>query len=205
MTSPTKQGFACMDVIPDLPLDKLRLNGSASDEEAEGDFRKFIGVRDPLYQVPYEKPWHKVAAVMFAKGASTLREVADICDVDTRTVNNLLRTEWFQKRITDLMLEYGAKDIMTLFKAESVNSLVTLVELRDNEKAPSAVRRASAVDILDRALGKPVQRTENVEVPTSSDPVAEVKRLEEQNSRLRDSLSPTIDATTVAARAVDNG
>jgi AcrR family transcriptional regulator len=198
-----------MDVIPDVPVDTVLLNGHAQDvieddrADFSQDFSKFHGMTSVPsdWPVDLEKTWHKAAAVLFAKGATTINEVAETVGVNRATVRNLLKQPWFQKRVTDLMLEYGAKDIMALFKAESMNSLITLVELRDNEKAPSAVRRASAVDILDRALGKPLQRTETSEAPKSSDPVAEVARLEAQNAHLRGKFST--DAASVAARAED--
>jgi hypothetical protein len=110
-------------------------------------------------------------------------------DVSLPTIYNLMRQQWFQERVTTFMLEAG-RDVMQLFRGESYNSLMTLVELRDNEKVSSAVRRTSAVDILDRALGKPLQRVEQSNVPISSDPVAEAARLEEQNERLRKSSPP---------------
>lgn len=152
------------------------------------------GVSAPKYVIESEKPWHLAAAYLFAAGKVTNKEVADACHVDPATVSNLLKNQWFQERVSSLMADHGAKDIMQLFRAESFNSLLTLVELRDSTKAPSAVRRVCAVDILDRALGKPLQRIENADVPVSSDPVAEAQRLEEANARLRSasgSAAPT--------------
>src|SRR4029077_20473633 len=86
---------------------------------------------------------------------------------------------------TTMMAEYGARDVMELFKAEQFNSLTTLIELRDNPKVPSSSRIACARDILDRALGKPVQRIEATQVTTSDDPCAEVERLEQEVGRMR--------------------
>ena len=83
------------------------------------------------------------------------------------------------------MAEYGAKDVMELIRGEQFNSLLTLVELRDNPRVPSTSRICVARDILDRGLGKPVQRVETAHVPVSDDPVAEVQRLEEEVNHLR--------------------
>jgi hypothetical protein len=127
---------------------------------------------------------------MFARGEVSAAEVARAFDVTPPTVYNLMRQSWFQERVTQLMAEHGGRDIMQLFRAEGWNSLVTLVEIRDNEKVSAAVRSSNAKDILDRALGKPIQRIEQSSIPTSDNPVAEVKRLEEANSRLRSQSPP---------------
>jgi hypothetical protein len=85
---------------------------------------------------------------------------------------------------------YGHRDLAALFQAEQFNSLTTLTELRDNPKVPASARIACARDILDRALGKPVQRVETLGLPVSSDPVAEVAQLSEEINRLRKEMQP---------------
>jgi hypothetical protein len=143
------------------------------------------GSKPPHHEIVEEKPWHRACALMFAAGSVTSKEVAEAFEVSVPTVRNLLRQPWFQERVTQLMAEHGGRDIMALFRAEGWNSLVTLVEIRDDSKVSASVRSANARDILDRALGKPIQRIEQSNVPTSADPVAEVQRLEEANTRLR--------------------
>lgn len=125
---------------------------------------------------------------MFAAGAVTAKEVASAFDVSVPTVHNLLRQQWFQERVTQLMAEHGGRDVMTLFKAEGFNSLVTLVEIRDEPKSGAAVRRASCIDILDRAYGKPLQRVEQTDGTHSDNPVAEVARLEAEVKRRTEGL-----------------
>lgn len=138
-----------------------------------------------MFELKTERTWHYAAALMMAAGAVTAKEIAAAFGVSLPTVHNLIRQQWFQERVTQLMQEHGGRDIMSLFRAESYNSFVTLTELRDDKKVSAPVRRVCAVDILDRALGKPVQRIENANAPTSNDPVAEVRRLEEDNARLQ--------------------
>lgn len=146
---------------------------------------KWFGTKDPMWAVTSTRPWYEAAAVMFAAGAVTAKEVARSFGVTEPTVNNLIRQPFFQARVTELMQEHGGRDIMSLFRAEGFNSFVKLKELRDATTSPSTIQRSCALDILDRAFGKPVQRVENTQMPTSDDPVAEVRRLEEQNERLR--------------------
>lgn len=151
------------------------------------DLNRFFGRPDPNEKQvrKFEQPWHRAAAYHWASGKMSMKDISIACDVCYASVQALCRNPWFQETVNEIMKQNGAKDVMDLFKAEQFNSLVTLVELRDNQKMPAAVRRASAVDILDRYLGKPVQRVETAEVLKSEDPVAEVKRLEEENKRLR--------------------
>lgn len=126
---------------------------------------------------------------MFARGEVSASEVARAFDVTPPTIYNLMRQQWFQERVTTEMAKAG-RDIMQFFRAEGWNSLVTLVELRDEAKVSSTVRAACARDILDRALGKPLQRIETSGETRSDDPVAEVARLEEENARKRANFSP---------------
>jgi phage terminase small subunit len=49
-------------------------------------------------------------------------------------------------------------DIKALFMQEAKKSLLTIMELRDDEKAPKNVRLKAAQDILDRAGYKPTEK-----------------------------------------------
>lgn len=157
----------------DRPVSTTRLTGRP---EAEGDeIRK------------YEKPWMTNAAYMWASGKYSLKAIASACDVTYATVQQLARNDWFQEKVALIQKENGADDIMAQFQSECANSLVTLIEIRDDKQAPASVRRASAIDILHQVLGKPTQRVEMETAVTSDDPVAEAERLERQNAQLRDS------------------
>ena len=141
-----------------------------------------------MWDVVQEKPIHRTAAMLFASGWTT-REVAKACDLGEGTVRNLLRTPWFQERVTQLLALNGGQDIMALFRSEQFASLATLIEVRDDPKASAAVRAKVANDILDRVLGRAVQRIESTNVPHSSDPVAETAQLAEENKRLQEALA----------------
>lgn len=132
----------------------------------------------------HEMAWHRTAAYLWATGI-TQGQVAKIVEKSEDSVSALVKTPWFQQNVTRILKENGAKDVMKLFEAEQFNSLLTLINLRDDAKVAASVRRNAAVDILDRFLGKPTQRVETLAVPTFSDPVAEVERLEQENARLR--------------------
>lgn len=142
------------------------------------------GKKPPVWDVLTEQPWHRLAAFLFCQGATTA-DISRELEVSPVTVGNLLRQTWFQEHVTKLMSEHGGKDIIALFKAEQFNSLCTLIEIRDSAKTPATVRVKCATDILDRALGRAVQRIETQSIPTSSDPVQEAKQIEMQISHLQ--------------------
>ena len=163
-----------------------------SKDETEPDFvsavgSAFEGARAPMWELKHEQPWHRMAAFAFGLGASA-KDVARRLGKSEPAVQNLLRQPWFQNKVTAIMAEYGAKDIAIMFKAEQFNSLMTLVEIRDDEKAPKASRVVCARDILDRALGKPIQRVENLNSAESADPVGEVERLQQEVNKLGDEV-----------------
>lgn len=131
-----------------------------------------------------EKPHHRQAAYLIAGGYSA-KEVAQVLDVTPASVYEWLKVSWFQSMVTTLMAEQGGKDIVQLFKSEQFNSFAVLVELRDDPKVSPTVRFGVAKEILDRTLGKTLQRIESSSTPQSDNPVAEAKRLEDENNRLR--------------------
>lgn len=146
--------------------------------ETQVNFNRFHGTRPPQWDVTTEQPWHRWAAHLFATGATSCKQVAEIIgDINEKTVRNLLRQTWFQEMVNKLLAENGGKDIMALLKAEQLNSLVVMIEIRDDTKVPPHVRSGICRDILDRTLGKPVQRIETSDGATSEDPVAEAQRL----------------------------
>jgi hypothetical protein len=111
----------------------------------------FHGSKPPRWELEREFPWHRAAALCFARGA-TSREVARSLGKSEPAVQNLIKQPWFQKEVTTLMEGYGHRDLAALFQAEQFNSLTTLTELRDNPKVPASARIACARDILRSSL-----------------------------------------------------
>lgn len=153
-----------------------------------GNVQVLFGDRKPQHEIQREKFIHRLAANLFARGASQ-REVAQQCEVTEVTVSNWVAQPWFQEVVLELMNDTSGKaDIMTLFEAERINSLNTIVTIRDNEKISPATRLLAAKEILDRALGKPTQRVEHKDTTQVDDPVAETERLIGLNQELRNRL-----------------
>lgn len=166
---------------------------------------RLFGRPDPRFPIKYEHAWHRMAAYMFATGKVTQKQVAEACGVTVPTVSNLLRQAWFQETVNDLMRDLGGgNSVLELFKAEQVNSLVVLTQLRDDAKQSGSVRRAAAVDILDRAMGKPVQTVITDNTVRAEDPSKEIAQLQESIARKREALSKAgvIDLPSVEAQPV---
>lgn len=177
--------------MPQLPtLDELKLSGTQSasslSPEAQINENRFHGTPPPARILREEKAWHRSAAYLFATGCVSTHDVAVACDVQDATIRNLLRQDWFQERVTQLMAANGGKDIMSMFRAEQFRTLAVLLDLRDNKSTPAPVKFNVCRDILDRTLGKPVQRIETEDKTQSDDPVAEARRLEEELARSRE-------------------
>jgi len=116
------------------------------------------------------------------------RQLAKAFDKSEVWISHLTRQPWFLERVCSLILNGGGVPAMELFRAEQINSFATLVEIRDDPLAPANARVMCAMAILDRAMGKPAQRVEPVLKVTSSDPVAEVERLEAEVERLKEEV-----------------
>jgi hypothetical protein len=146
---------------------------------------RFMGTKAPMWKLPKQQPWHRLAALAFARGA-TAKEVARSLGRSEPAVQNLYRQAWFQEELSAIMIHLGGtKDAMQLLRNETIKSVEKLVEIRDNPRVPAATKVVCIRDILDRALGKPVQRVETANIATSDDPVAEVERLEQEVAHLR--------------------
>jgi hypothetical protein len=182
-----------VEILPTISeLKRSDGNGSTAaaselSPETQNNPGRLHGSRPPQWDVEVEQPWHRIAAYLFSTGCTSCKQVAELLgNVNEKTVRNLLRQPWFQERVTKLLADNGGRDIMALLRAEQFNSLVVMIDIRDDVKAPPVVRANICRDIFDRTLGKPIQRIENAEVPTSDDPVAEARQLKEQLARSRE-------------------
>jgi hypothetical protein len=150
---------------------------------------RLMGAKEPMWELPKEQMWHRQAAWMFGQVTGvSIKTVAQLLGKSEPAVQNLCRQPWFQQEVAAILEAKGGKDggVLELLRAEQMNSAHKLVELRDNPRVPAAIQKSCAVEILDRTLGKPVQRVETAQVAASEDPVAEVERLEQEVNRLKD-------------------
>lgn len=125
-------------------------------EAAETDpLRLFMSEeRPPNFAIINEKAEHRLIVYLKARGMSN-REVAQRTGYSEPWVSQIVRQPWFRLRIVQELKEAGLDKVAQILEASAVDSIFTLLEIRDDEKAPRAVRRACADSLLDRWLGKP--------------------------------------------------
>lgn len=176
---------------PIMPEVKRTWGGTGENPVADRgvELNRLFGRPDPKPQQvrKYEQPWHRVAAHMYAQGCSQ-KDIAAAVDRAPQHVSALVKNPWFQQTVFELQKEHGLTDVMEVIKGECLNSVQKLVELRDSVKTPASVVANISFGLLYQHLGKPTQRIETKDVPTSEDPVAEVARLEKENALLQQGM-----------------
>lgn len=138
-----------------------------------------------MQDVQSEKPWHRLAIMLAAQGC-TVTEIAGKLERSIAWVSLLLRQPWARERLTNEINSQGRDELETLIKgasAEAFRQIKSLSEVAESE----AVRLAAAREILDRHLGKPVQKVEQKNTNFNLDVNEidkEIKALEEQERML---------------------
>ena len=110
----------------------------------------------PNQQIEKERPEHVLMCYMLASGKKRA-EIAAATGYGYAQVCQIVRQPWFRKRFLRLAKEAGQNEVQAFLQSETLNSLETLVQLRDSAATPPAVKVASVKEILDRSLGKSVQ------------------------------------------------
>jgi len=117
------------------------------------------GQYDPQRAMWHEKPAHRRMMTLRMQGMR-VAEIARETGYCENLVSQLLRQPWAVAWMTE-----HVQDDLTIFKdklRKQLNaSLDTLVELRDDDNTPQAVRSANAKAIIEMFVGKPKQEVEH--------------------------------------------
>jgi hypothetical protein len=168
------------------------LAGLFADAEPAAD--ALFGAKDPNLQIKHEKPEHRYILWMKANGSSN-REIARQTDYTEAWLSQLFRQPWAQAQLVQMMKESGKgilDQTLELIQGEAVNSVLKLVDIRDDPDTPKAVQRACSVDIIEQFLGKPKQKVEVQENANNSsveDLDKKLAELEKQEQQLRGNLA----------------
>lgn len=140
-----------MDIVKDL------------DSTTPGGDNDLHNPKPPTFVIQSEKAEHRLLIALKMQGYSN-REIARTSGYSEAWLSQFFRQDWVRKRIADDVTQSGLQALEKLIESVAVDSIFTLVDLRDN--APPAVRRQAADSLLDRYLGKPTQKviTNNVNV-----------------------------------------
>lgn len=116
----------------------------------------------PGYLLKRERPEHRVIIYLKCQGL-TYREIARKVGWTGAGVSNVCRQPWAQKIILSEITKAGRDQVEAILNTEDVNSLMKLVELRDDPNVVAETQRKCATDILDRKYGRPNQPITHVE------------------------------------------
>src|SRR6266550_9582026 len=150
----------------------------------------------PLQDVASEKPWHRLAIMLAARGCM-VTEIAEKLERSVSWVSLLLRQPWARERLTSELMSQGRDELEMLIKnaaPEAFKRVMYLSETAENE----AVRLAANREIIDRHLGKPTQKVESSSVNTNINLDMgkidqEIKLLEAQEKALLGTRGPAGD------------
>lgn len=150
----------------------------------------------PSVLIKHEKVEHRIMLFLKAQGKSN-REVAEFLGYSDAQVSQIVRQPWFLEGLRELLDVIGGDLVQAMLKGAATDSVITLIDLRDDVKAPAAVRKACASDLLDRYLGKPKQ---SVEVNQKTDPLkrgaeidANLEDLEAREAEVRRQLGALVE------------
>ncbi len=141
---------------------------------------------EPNLAIINEKPEHRLIVYLKAQGHSN-KEVADRTGYTQTWISQLTRQPWFRLRLVQELKEAGVDAIESVLKSTALDSVFTLIDIRDDDSAPKAVRSACANSLLDRFRGKPVQTVQHEEkrLPKTSEISAIDSELAELDSQLK--------------------
>jgi hypothetical protein len=142
---------------------------------------------EPNFAHVNEKPVHRLMCYA-AMAGHTNQEIADQFNVGTALVGTILRQPWARVFIAEEARRLGGAGIAEFLRAEQANSARVLIELRDNASTPANVRRDICESILDRTLGKAIQRTVTEATITSVDASVEAAKIDAELATLREQV-----------------
>ena len=144
--------------------------------------------------IVHEKPEHRIIIYLKAQGMSN-REVAEQSGYTEAWISQVCRQPWFRLRLVQVLQEMGVDKVQALLKSAALDSVYTIIELRDDTEAPKAVRRAAADSLLDRWLGKPTVHVSRDEPRMPSTP--EVEEIDRELAQIENQLKETNGQTEV--------
>lgn len=156
-----------------IPVESILLGGSTSVTKVppmRGEYKQ--------EECMFEKPWMRTAAYMYATGARPAK-IAERLEVSESAVWKLSRQKWFRELVASIVHEEFSDDIGAMLKTCAVESLMIVRDIAANSSSDS-VKLKAAQDMLDRHRGKATNFVQHVTGKVSEDPVAEMKRLQQE-------------------------
>lgn len=127
--------------------------------------------REPFYQIKHERLEHRMLMYLKAEGHSNV-EIAKITGFSAVAVSNILRQPWAQEEVLRIVKAQGDDAVQQVLKGAALDSVMKLIEIRDDPHVSKETCRKASNDLLDRVFGKPnqpVQHSGNVDFSKVSD------------------------------------
>lgn len=118
---------------------------------------------DPRWTLKREKLEHRVIVYLKAQG-HTYGEIAQRTGFCKTTIANVCKQPWARSIILAEITKAGRDQVETVLQGEALESVLKLIDIRDNEKAPIETQRKASNDILDRVYGKPNQPVSHADI-----------------------------------------
>jgi hypothetical protein len=184
--------FSLEVVEPTKPLNQqIYDNSSVKAEPATDEYLNSpdrlhnSGGNPPNLAIIEESPHHRLISYLVAQGFSKT-EIARKTGYTIPWVSQITRQPWFRLRLVQELKEAGQDAVSATLKASVLDSVFTMVEIRDDPTTTKAVKLAACNSILDRYFGKPVQKNEieDKRTPPSTPEISaldkEIQQIEEQ-------------------------
>jgi len=111
------------------------------------------------YEILAEKPEHRLVIILKSQGYSNT-EIATYTGYQRVHINAILRQPWARARLLDILQGKEQDPAEVLLRASVLDNITTLIQVRDDEGSGAQARIAASNSLLDRYLGKPLQRVE---------------------------------------------
>lgn len=157
------------------------LSGSAVESDYLNSEDVLFNSKSPNLRVEHEKPEHRIVLFLKAQGLSN-REISQRTGYTEPWISQVLRQPWARARLVRELQEAGRDAVQEVIKAAALDSVYRLIDERDNDKAKPSERITAANSLLDRFLGKPLQKVENH--TTMHEGIAEVDKLRQELATL---------------------
>lgn len=147
-------------------------------------------LEQPLYNDPppnatidSERPEHRIILYLKCQGLGN-REIAERTNYSYGHVCQVIRQPWFRAKFIQVLKETQGDSVESYLRAEALNTLETLVEIRDTATTDGA-RVAACNALADRIWGKAVQKVQTQKLPTPDEATTEMAELEKELANLK--------------------
>lgn len=137
-----------------IPSERLKELENEADSFFNLQVAPLFNPSSPAYVLKRERPEHRIIVMLKAQGYTNV-EIARQIGWTTPGIANIVKQPWARELILKEITKAGRDQVEATLQGEALNSIMKLIEIRDDEKVAAEVQRKAANDLLDRMYGKP--------------------------------------------------